>query len=500
MFSALRNPNRERGQMLVIVALGLTVLIAMAGLIIDGGMALSNRRQVQNAADAAALAGTRVLGLDLKWRADNRPPPAPFANVDQEVCDAINDALVYNTNAAQSIAAIDCYAGSDDAQYVDFDRNVLGRVGDGVPPVAQGVRVAGTGASGTFLMGVIGIDDDRRRRRRDRARGPWRAAARQPDAVRRAEPARTIHPGQPVPDPQRGRGRVRDGRARQPPRATWPAPPAWPWPRIVQPKTQDRPFAAPSRRPFPWRCRRASTFTTSITVTLSAEGNGGKIHYTTDGSTPTAASAKYTAPLTFTATTTLKAIAVKGGEVSEIGTFNYTQATPPAVVTATPGDGTVLHHHAVGDADHGDAGLDDLLHDQRDRIRRPRRRSTAGAISLSASTQIRAMAWKGGVNSAVTVFNYTKSGGTQPPVANPVSGTEFATTLNVSLTTPTPGATIWYTLNGSDPRTSPSRTQYVPPLSLVSTTTVTAYATAGGNDSLVVDVHVHEDRARSAPS
>ena len=96
--------------MLVIVALGLTVLIAMAGLIIDGGMALSNRRQVQNAADAAALAGTRVLGLDLKWRADNRPPPAPFANVDQEVCDAINDALVYNTNAAQSIAAIDCYA------------------------------------------------------------------------------------------------------------------------------------------------------------------------------------------------------------------------------------------------------------------------------------------------------------------------------------------------------------------------------------------------------
>ena len=48
--------------------------------------------------------------------------------------------------------------GSDDAQYVDFNRNVLGRVGDGVPALAQGVRVAGTGASGTFLMGVIGIE------------------------------------------------------------------------------------------------------------------------------------------------------------------------------------------------------------------------------------------------------------------------------------------------------------------------------------------------------
>ena len=121
----------ERGQMLVIVALALTTLVAMAGLVIDGGMALANRRQVQNAADSAALAGTRVLGLDLKWRAVNTgnpsPPAAPFANVDQEVCDAINDALMYNTNAAQSISAIDCYAGSDDAQYVDFDRNALGQ-------------------------------------------------------------------------------------------------------------------------------------------------------------------------------------------------------------------------------------------------------------------------------------------------------------------------------------------------------------------------------------
>ena len=59
--------------------------------------------------------------------------------------------------------------------------------------------------------------------------------------------------------------------------------------------------------------------------------------------------------------------------------------------------------------------------------------------------------------------------------------------MNVSLTTATPGATIWYTVDGSDPRTSTSRTQFIPPLSLVSTTTVTAYATLGGADSLIVD-------------
>ena len=76
-------------------------------------------------------------------------------------------------------------------------------------------------------------------------------------------------------------------------------------------------------------------------------------------------------------------------------------------------------------------GADDLLHDQRDRSD-DLLAVYAGAISLSASTQIRAIAWKGGVYSAVTIFNYTKPGGTQPPVANPVCGTEFATTLNVT--------------------------------------------------------------------
>src|SRR6188472_2365017 len=150
-----------RGQMIVIVALGLTALVAMAGLVIDGGMAWSNRRQVQNAADAAALAGTRVLSLDLKWRAVNAgnpsPQPAPFANPDAAVCDAINNALAYNENHQQTIDPIDCVAGSPDAMYVDFDRAEPGQVGHGIPAGAQGVKVSPKGDSDTFLMGVIGI-------------------------------------------------------------------------------------------------------------------------------------------------------------------------------------------------------------------------------------------------------------------------------------------------------------------------------------------------------
>ena len=47
----------EDGQMLVIFSLCLVAIIAMTGLVIDGGMTFVQKREQQNVADAAALAG-----------------------------------------------------------------------------------------------------------------------------------------------------------------------------------------------------------------------------------------------------------------------------------------------------------------------------------------------------------------------------------------------------------------------------------------------------------
>src|SRR6266481_3683663 len=55
------------------------------------------------------------------------------------------------------------------------------------------------------------------------------------------------------------------------------------------------------------------TYTGSVTVTISDFTNGATIYYTTDGSTPTTSSAIYTGALTFTQTTTLKAMAAASG-------------------------------------------------------------------------------------------------------------------------------------------------------------------------------------------
>ena len=61
------NHRREKGQTLVVLALVMTVLMLMVGLAIDVGMAYNERRDLQNAADGAALAGTQMLCDDHFW-------------------------------------------------------------------------------------------------------------------------------------------------------------------------------------------------------------------------------------------------------------------------------------------------------------------------------------------------------------------------------------------------------------------------------------------------
>ena len=53
-----RHPHSESGQAIVLIALVIVGLIAITGLVVDGGTAFANRRQTQNAADSAALAAS----------------------------------------------------------------------------------------------------------------------------------------------------------------------------------------------------------------------------------------------------------------------------------------------------------------------------------------------------------------------------------------------------------------------------------------------------------
>lgn len=69
-----------------------------------------------------------------------------------------------------------------------------------------------------------------------------------------------------------------------------------------------------------------TSFTESTQVTITA-ADGATIKYTTDNSTPTSESSTYSAPLTISATTTVKAIAIKDGVTSSVASKTFTKST-----------------------------------------------------------------------------------------------------------------------------------------------------------------------------
>lgn len=87
----------------------------------------------------------------------------------------------------------------------------------------------------------------------------------------------------------------------------------------------------------------AGAYTEQQSVTIACETEGATIYYTTDGTEPTAESTEYTAPITVSQTTTIKAIAIKGGALSTVVSAIYTIQEPNA-------PGTENNPYTVADA------------------------------------------------------------------------------------------------------------------------------------------------------
>ena len=139
--------EKERGQAVVIVAFAMVALLLAVGLALDGGYLHASRRQAQNGADAAALAGTRVLAeAILTCRPGDQ---ADDAAVQQAVLDL----------AAQNGIPNDGQRGKVLAWYVDADENRLGEVGAGtIPHGATGVEVTLIITRPTTFMRLGGIN------------------------------------------------------------------------------------------------------------------------------------------------------------------------------------------------------------------------------------------------------------------------------------------------------------------------------------------------------
>jgi hypothetical protein len=116
-----------------------------------------------------------------------------------------------------------------------------------------------------------------------------------------------------------------------------------------------------------------------------------------------------------------------------------------------------------------------------------------GPFILSANTTVRAMAVKTGLNNslvAVSFLTISNPGKVQNPVITPGTGT-YSGTQNVSISTATSGASIYFTTNGNLPNlTTPNSFTYLysSPFNISATTTIRAIATKASltNSDIVV--------------
>ncbi len=221
----------------------------------------------------------------------------------------------------------------------------------------------------------------------------------------------------------------------------------------------------------------AGSYGPAQTVTISTTTSGATIYYTTNGTTPTTSSTVYSAPITVSASETVKVLAVESGyNNSAVGSAAYvingTVATPmfsPAAGSYGPAQtvtitsatsGTTIYYTTNGTT--------------------PTTSSTvySAPITVSISETLKALAVKSGyTNSAIGSAAYVINGTVATPTFSPVAGT-YATSQTVTINSATSGTTIYYTTNGTTPTTS--STLYSGAITVSASETVEALAVKTG--------------------
>ncbi|HKI27454.1 MAG TPA: chitobiase/beta-hexosaminidase C-terminal domain-containing protein [Candidatus Sulfotelmatobacter sp.] len=225
--------------------------------------------------------------------------------------------------------------------------------------------------------------------------------------------------------------------------------------------------ATPTFSPLP------GTYGGPQSVTLTDSSPGVTIYYTTDGSTPTTASPKYTMPITISATTTLQAIAAGNGfPASSVGGGVYRIATAVPAFSPNPGNYNTPQTVTITDATPGVT----IYYTTDGSTPTTSSSRYAGPITIATTTTLQAIAAGGGFPASSAAFGIYRITA-QAPTFSPNPG-NYSSPQTVTISDASPGVTIYYTTDGSTPTTSSP--QYTGAVTISATTTLQAIAAGNG--------------------
>jgi hypothetical protein len=145
--SGKRNDKRsEKGQVVVLIAVMITVLVGLAAMAIDLSYVFVQRRDMQNAADAGALAGARLVArFSANPTLNYRYRDLYYAVLEAAQANGANDITAYMIN---------CPTGALGRKLSADDFTALGR-----PSPFLGIWVKTESRFGTFLSRMFGVNE-----------------------------------------------------------------------------------------------------------------------------------------------------------------------------------------------------------------------------------------------------------------------------------------------------------------------------------------------------
>jgi len=219
---------------------------------------------------------------------------------------------------------------------------------------------------------------------------------------------------------------------------------------------------------------KPGTYTSDQSVTIADATPKSAIYYTTNGATPTTASTKYTGPVTVAHSETLKAIAtVLGDANSAVSSATYTiEVATPAFA---PAAGSYEKAQSVKITDSTPNAT--IYYTTNGATPTTASAKYAAPISVKMSETLKAIAVvSGDTNSPVATGAYDILIAATPAFS--VTAGIYNSVQKVSLSDKTPGATIYYTTDGSIPTTASAK--YTSAIPVGTTETVRAIAAAAG--------------------